>query len=105
MNDRMQRYMDRTEAYLAGCFTKDAPQKKLFEAMRYSLLAGGKRIRPIIVLKFAEACGEKIENVLPAACAVEMLHKLLTMLRLPLQRKLTLRWRKPLMLLRRKSTA
>lgn len=62
------------ENELEKAFAGHAPQKGLFDAMRYSLLAGGKRIRPIIVLKFAEACGEKIENVLPAACAVEMLH-------------------------------
>ena len=74
MNDRMQRYMDRTEAYLAGCFTKDAPQKKLFEAMRYSLLAGGKRLRPVMVLAFCELCGGNAENALPFAAALEMVH-------------------------------
>ena len=74
MNDRMQRYMDRTEAYLAGCFTKDAPQKKLFEAMRYSLLAGGKRLRPVMVLAFCELCGGNAESALPFAAALEMVH-------------------------------
>ena len=74
MNDRMQRYMDRTEAYLAGCFTNDAPQKKLFEAMRYSLLAGGKRLRPVMVLAFCELCGGNAENALPFAAALEMVH-------------------------------
>lgn len=46
----------------------------LAESMRYSLLAGGKRIRPLIVLQFCKAAGGRIENALSAACAVEMLH-------------------------------
>ena len=46
----LKQYQTAVEAYLDGCFTKDRPQKKLFEAMRYSLLAGGKRIRPVLVL-------------------------------------------------------
>lgn len=49
-------------------------QSVLFEAMRYSLLAGGKRIRPILVLEFCRACGGIIETALPFACAVEMIH-------------------------------
>ena len=74
MNDLMQRYMDRTEEYLARCFTNDAPQKKLFDAMRYSLLAGGKRLRPVMVLAFCELCGGNAENALPFAAALEMVH-------------------------------
>ncbi len=42
--------------------------------MRYSLLAPGKRLRPMLVLLAAEACGAEIEAALPAACAVEMIH-------------------------------
>ena len=42
--------------------------------MRYSLLAPGKRLRPMLVLLAAEACGGTIEAALPAACAVEMVH-------------------------------
>lgn len=74
MNDLMQRYMDRTEEYLARCFTNEAPQKKLFDAMRYSLLAGGKRLRPVMVLAFCELCGGNAENALPFAAALEMVH-------------------------------
>lgn len=74
MNDLMQRYMERTEEYLARCFTNEAPQKKLFDAMRYSLLAGGKRLRPVIVLAFCELCGGNAENALPFAAALEMVH-------------------------------
>ena len=43
-------------------------------AMRYSIFAGGKRLRPIICLASAEALGGKIENALPLACAVECIH-------------------------------
>ena len=47
---------------------------RLREAMRYSLLAPGKRLRPMLVLLAAEACGGDIEAAMPAACAVEMVH-------------------------------
>jgi geranylgeranyl diphosphate synthase type II len=47
----------------------------IHRAMRYSLLAGGKRLRPILTLAAAEACGAKdLHNILPAACAVELIH-------------------------------
>jgi len=46
----------------------------LVEAMRYSLLAGGKRVRAVICMKFCEAAGGRLEDAIDAACAVEMLH-------------------------------
>lgn len=46
----------------------------LAESMRYSLNAGGKRIRPILVLEFCRLCGGDVNAALPVACAVEMLH-------------------------------
>jgi len=52
----------------------DMPQRRLIEAMRYSLLAGGKRIRPVLVLAFCAANGGESERALPIAAAVEMLH-------------------------------
>ena len=48
--------------------------KRLRDAMRYSLLAGGKRLRPILVMAAAEACGGKPTDVLATACAFEVLH-------------------------------
>ncbi len=69
-----QKYLDRIEAYLNGCFTNEQPQKVLFESMRYSLLAGGKRLRPTFVLAFCELCGGDIEAALPFAAAMEMVH-------------------------------
>ena len=52
---------------------KNSP-KILTDAMNYSLQAGGKRVRPILLMATAEAFGKKAADVLPAACAVEMLH-------------------------------
>jgi geranylgeranyl diphosphate synthase type II len=46
----------------------------LAEAIRYALLAPGKRLRPQLVLMATEACGGSIEEALPAACAIEMVH-------------------------------
>ena len=51
----------------------DTPDE-LREAMHYSLMAGGKRLRPTLVLLAAEACGANPQDALPAACAVEMIH-------------------------------
>jgi len=62
------------ENRLEKLFTKDVPDENLAESMRYSLLAGGKRIRPVLVLEFAKAAGGNVEEALDAACAVEMLH-------------------------------
>lgn len=67
-------YHSRAEAYLSSCFTEEAPQKMLFESMRYSLLAGGKRIRPILVQAFCDLCGGESEKSLPFAAAIEMVH-------------------------------
>ena len=50
------------------------PFAGLGESMRYSLLAGGKRIRPMLVLEFCRICGGDMTKALPTACAVEMLH-------------------------------
>ena len=70
----MKRYQQAVEAYLDSCFTEALPQASLFEAMRYSLLAGGKRIRPILVLEFCRVCGGQWEKALPFAAAIEMIH-------------------------------
>jgi len=48
--------------------------EKIYEAMRYSLLAGGKRLRPILCLATCELMGGTIEMAMPTACALEMLH-------------------------------
>ena len=61
-------------ASLETYFTADCPQKELLDAMRYSLLAGGKRIRPLLLVKFCEISGGDRAAALPAACGIEMLH-------------------------------
>ncbi|MDJ0554768.1 MAG: polyprenyl synthetase family protein [Microcoleaceae cyanobacterium MO_207.B10] len=48
--------------------------EKIYEAMRYSLLAGGKRLRPILCLATCELTGGTIEMAMPTACALEMIH-------------------------------
>ena len=47
---------------------------RIFEAAKYSAMAGGKRLRPVIVLEFCRLCGGDIEKALPFACALEMIH-------------------------------
>jgi geranylgeranyl diphosphate synthase type II len=66
-----QRIESRLAEYLGH--TADCPAR-LREAMAYSLLAGGKRLRPLLVLLACEACGGDVEAALPAACALEMVH-------------------------------
>lgn len=53
---------------------KDCLEKNLILSMEYSLKAGGKRIRPRLVLEFCSLCGGDINDALPLACALEMIH-------------------------------
>lgn len=53
---------------------KSTPPATIHKAMRYSLFAGGKRLRPILCLAAAEACGGKSGAALPLACAIECIH-------------------------------
>jgi len=67
-----QKLIDRAlDGYLPKVNTKPAT---LHRAMRYSLFAGGKRLRPILCLAAAEACRGKIDDALPLACALECIH-------------------------------
>ena len=73
--ETMNQYVSAVETYLQGCFTDESqPQRSLFEAMRYSLLAGGKRLRPVFVLEFCRLCGGDWQKALPFAAAIEMVH-------------------------------
>ncbi|MBO7519641.1 MAG: polyprenyl synthetase family protein, partial [Clostridia bacterium] len=56
------------------CALTGQPYDKVIEASRYSLLSGGKRIRPIILLEFYKLCGGKDESAGDFACALEMVH-------------------------------
>ena len=63
------------EGYLEGLrFTEEPGTEGLDEAMRYSLLAGGKRIRPVLALATASALGRQPHEVLPLAAALELIH-------------------------------
>ena len=53
---------------------KEAPQATIYKAMKYSINAGGKRIRPVIMLAAAEMIGGNSDGVMPFACALEMIH-------------------------------
>ena len=66
---------EKVDAYLGGLrFAAEPGTARLEEAMRYSLLAGGKRIRPVLSLATAEALNRAPEDVLPLAAAIEMIH-------------------------------
>ena len=67
---------DRTliEEYLAKFFREESRYADLQEAMEYSLLAGGKRIRPVLTLEVCRMCGGNLQSALPFACGVEMIH-------------------------------
>jgi geranylgeranyl diphosphate synthase type II len=66
---------EEVEAYLQGMhFSSEALTAGLDEAMRYSLLAGGKRIRPVLALATARAVGLEQREVLPLAGAIELIH-------------------------------
>ena len=62
--DSLKRYME----------TADLPQKRLYDAMKYSLFAGGKRLRPMIMMMTAKMLKKPLETVIPFACAMEMIH-------------------------------
>lgn len=53
---------------------ESAPPAVIHRAMRYSVFAGGKRLRPLLVMASAEACGAPAADVLPVACAVELIN-------------------------------
>lgn len=71
----MTEYKSLIDAELSGHFSPAGlPYDGLLESMRYSLTAGGKRIRPILVLEFCRISGGDVQKALPVACAIEMLH-------------------------------
>ena len=74
--ERYDEYISVIEPALKAFFGEERGYEfdGLLDAMDYSLTAGGKRIRPVLVLEFARLCGGSVEDALPVACAVEMLH-------------------------------
>ena len=71
---RYAAYQAAIEQYLEGLFSTDKPYGRLQEAMRYSLLSGGKRIRPVLTLELARLGGIDWHLALPYACALELVH-------------------------------
>src|SRR5687768_8504053 len=69
------RYRAPLEAALAASLElPDGCPPRLAQAMKYSLLGPGKRLRPLLTLLASQACGGSIEAAMPCACAVEMVH-------------------------------
>ncbi|MBM4271462.1 MAG: polyprenyl synthetase family protein [Deltaproteobacteria bacterium] len=71
LSERRRIVDEALDRFLPG---EDVYPPSIFMAVRYSLFAGGKRIRPILCLASAEAVGGNIETVLPVACALELIH-------------------------------
>ena len=71
---RLEEHRRRIEEWLRDCFRGREPRGDLYDAMYYSLLAGGKRIRPVLLLECCRMCGGDAEAALPFAGAVEMIH-------------------------------
>ncbi|EDX78355.1 polyprenyl synthetase superfamily [Coleofasciculus chthonoplastes PCC 7420] len=70
-------YLKERKAQVEAALDRSLPlgyPEKIYEAMRYSLLAGGKRLRPILCLATCELMGGTMEMAMPTACALEMLH-------------------------------
>lgn len=75
VNERNREYKAYLEQYLKNYYAafSNLPQKKLFEAMEYSLHAGGKRIRPILTMEFCRLCCGDWRKAAPFAAAIEMI--------------------------------
>ena len=74
--DRSREYRTFIEDYLKQVYPqfRSEPQAQLFDAMEYSLLAGGKRLRPVFVMDFCRMCGGDWRKAAPFAAALEMIH-------------------------------
>jgi geranylgeranyl diphosphate synthase type II len=71
---RYDEYRRGIEEYLGGLFSGKPHWVDLYESMRYSILAGGKRIRPVLTLEFAHLAGTDWRKAIPVACALELVH-------------------------------
>lgn len=71
----IKRYTELVDSEMFAYFKNvNNVQKRVFEAMEYSLSAGGKRIRPVLTLEFCRISGGSVEQAVPVACAIEMTH-------------------------------
>ena len=79
MKPRLRKYFEKWRKAVDRALNRLLPKesrepKVIHKAMRYSVFAGGKRLRPVLVVAAAEACGLKGDDVLPTACALELIH-------------------------------
>ena len=76
LEQRSREYRVYVESFLKERYDKlsGEPQKLLFDAMQYSLMAGGKRLRPILAFEFCRMCGRGWKLAAPFAAAIEMIH-------------------------------
>lgn len=75
LKQELSKYRDLVDKELDQYLTKEeCPEQILNEAMEYSLMAGGKRIRPVLMIKVYQIFKREIEKVMPFACAIEMIH-------------------------------
>ncbi|HMG34664.1 MAG TPA: farnesyl diphosphate synthase [Blastocatellia bacterium] len=75
VSDYLNRRAQEVNAWLDALVPSEtAPPEQLHRAMRYSLMAGGKRLRPALVLAAGEALGASTDDLMPTACAIEMIH-------------------------------
>lgn len=73
----LKAYLYQRQQWVEAALNRSIPvvyPEKIYESMRYSLLAGGKRLRPILCLATCELTGGTVEMAMPTACALEMIH-------------------------------
>lgn len=71
LNEQIAFINEHLDKYLCE---KENPQNIIYKAMRYSVFAGGKRLRPILMMNACKMCGGDLNEVIPFACAIEMIH-------------------------------
>ena len=76
LNERGSEYKQYIETFLKQWYSRfrNEPQSNLFDAIEYSLLAGGKRLRPILTFEFCRMCGRDWKEAVPFSAAIEMIH-------------------------------
>lgn len=74
LREKMHADVVEIEAYLRGTYSDAVSYQVLYDAMNYSLLAGGKRLRPMLSMEVCRMCGGNVKLSLPLGCAVEMVH-------------------------------
>src|SRR5574344_2912522 len=73
MKSEIKKYIESVEKKRDEFLPVSYPDK-IFESMRYSVLAPGKRLRPVMCLESCRLTGGNLEDAMPTACAIEMLH-------------------------------